>query len=332
MPRIRAACVAGCSLAALIAGLTAGCESSAGPAPAPRSWRMGFSPIPPRQDPTVVFQSLEMWTRRADAAILHIPPPWAALLADTAPVVLLQRDAVPLVNYFRGKGLSVVITVDVTDGLDRSKEAPELIALGRSITDTAVQRRYVQYVGALDSLLHPDYLGLAAETNLIRAAAPDSVYQAVVQMANAAAAKVNGQDPSQRLYVSVQVEVAWGRLTMPAVYTGIAQDLTDFPFVEAVGLSSYPYLAGFSVPESLPLDYYSRLVLGHPLPELVVEGGWTSASVGPVVSSPAIEARYLDRQAQLLDSAHAIAVFQLTFADLDLSSLSLPPGSILPLF
>src|SRR5690242_11563757 len=127
MPRIRAACVAGCSLAALIAGLTAGCDSSAGPAPVPRSWRMGFSPIPPQQDPTVVFQSLEMWTRRADAAILHIPPPWAALLADTAPAVLIQCDAVPLVNYFRGKGLRVVITVDVTNGLDRSQEAPELV-------------------------------------------------------------------------------------------------------------------------------------------------------------------------------------------------------------
>ena len=69
MPRIRAACVAGCSLAALVVTFAAGCESSAGPAPVPRSWRMGFSPIPPQQDPTVVFQSLETWTKRADSAL-----------------------------------------------------------------------------------------------------------------------------------------------------------------------------------------------------------------------------------------------------------------------
>jgi len=46
----------------------------------------------------------------------------------------------------------------------------------------------------------------------------------------------------------------------------------------------------------------------------------------------AMQARYLDRQAVLLDSARSVAVFQLTFADLDLSAVSLPPGSILPLF
>jgi hypothetical protein len=45
-----------------------------------------------------------------------------------------------------------------------------------------------------------------------------------------------------------------------------------------------------------------------------------------------VQARYLDRQAQLLDSARAIGLFQLTFTDLDLSGVTLPPGSILPLF
>lgn len=73
-------------------------------------------------------------------------------------------------------------------------------------------------------------------------------------------------------------------------------------------------------------------MVGHALPTLVVEGGWTSVSLGAVVSSPAIQARYLDRQAALLDSARSVALFQLTFADLDLSAVTLPPGSILPLF
>jgi hypothetical protein len=113
---------------------------------------------------------------------------------------------------------------------------------------------------------------------------------------------------------------------------GIAQDLTDFPFVDAIGLSSYPYLGGFAAPESVPLDYYARVVQGTGLPPLVVEGGWSSISLGTFVSSPAVQARYLDRQAQLLDSARAIGLFQLTFADLDLSGVTLPPGSILPLF
>jgi len=35
---------------------------------------------------------------------------------------------------------------------------------------------------------------------------------------------------------------------------------------------------------------------------------------------------------ELADRAHAVAVFQITFTDLDLSTYPVAPGSILPLF
>ena len=65
---------------------------------------------------------------------------------------------------------------------------------------------------------------------------------------------------------------------------------------------------------------------------MVVEGGWPSASIGALQSSPQLQARYIHRQSELLDAAHAAAVFQLTFTDLDHASIPQPPGSILPLF
>lgn len=309
-----------------------GCGGSTGPAPASRTYRMGFSAIPPRNDLATVLQGLGIWTAgHADAAIMHISVPYAALLNGISVHQEVDSNELGLANYYHAKGLPIFITVDVTNGLDRAREDPVLDSLGRSITDTAIQRLYVDYVMTLDTLLHPAFLGLAAETNLIRAAAPDSVYQAVVAMTNAAATRLHTLSVPPPLYVSVQVEVAWGKLQHTS-YVGIAQDFTDFPFVDAVGLSSYPYLAGFAAPESLPLDYYARVIAGHAVPTLVVEGGWTSFSLAGVVSSPAMQARYLDRQSRLLDSARAVALFQLTFADLDLSSVTLPPGSILPLF
>jgi hypothetical protein len=293
---------------------------------------MGFSAIPPRSDLATALQALDLWTSgHADAAIMHVSVPYAALLSGISVHQEVDFNELGLANYYRGRGLPLFITVDVTDGLDRSKEDPMLDSLGRSITDTAIQHLYIDYVLTLDTILHPSYLGLAAETNLIRFSAPDSVYQAVVAMTNAAATRLHAAGAPPPLYVSVQVETAWGR-PQHSGYVGIAQDFTDFPFVNAIGLSSYPYLGGFTAPESLPPDYYARLVLGHAMPTLVAEGGWTSVSLGGVVSSPALQARYLDRQALLLDSARSVAVFQLTFADLDLSVVSLPPGSILPLF
>jgi hypothetical protein len=308
-------------------------RSPNGPAPPsgpPRTFRMGFSPIPPSNDPATVVPNLQMWTRRADGGIMHVAPPWDSLLAGTRPDSLVLRMLVPIANYYRAKGLQIVVTLDATDGLDRSAEAPALVAAGRSLTEPDVQFLYRRYAVAIDSLIAPAYLGLAAETNFIRAAAEPAVYASVVRVANDAATDVRMRDATVRLYVSVQVDLAWGAPAGP--YVGIATDLADFPFMQVVGLSAYPYLAGFGEPDSVPLDYYERITRGTSLPGMVVEGGWSSASVGPVVSDPAKQARWIRRQFALLDSAKTIGVFQLTFADLDTTGLNLPAGSILPLF
>ena len=294
---------------------------------------MGFSAIPPDTTQAATFASLEAWTRRADAAIMHISVPYKALLTGTSATTYVNTVDLPLANYYRGKNLTVVITVDVTNGLDRSAEDPDLVTMQRSITEPAVQQVYRDYVNALVTAIHPEYLGLAAETNLIRVAAPAPVYAAVAQMANAAAADVRAMSGTHpRLYVSVQADEGWGRLAHNNAYQGVEQDFTDFPFMEALALSSYPYFV-YTDPDNVPLDYYTRLANGRTLPVLVVEGGWTSGSVGSVQSTPVKQARYLRRQEQLLDAAKAVAVFQLTFADLNLADYPpQPPGSILPLF
>src|SRR2546422_11251690 len=151
-------------------------------------------------------------------------------------------------------------------------------------------------------------------------------------MANAVVAQIRAAALPSRLYVSVQVETAWGRMTPGGSYQGIARDLTDFPFVDAIGLSSYPFLGGFALPEDIPVDYYSRIAQGTTSPVLVVEGGWPSVTVGSVVSTPALEARYIARQAQLLNQAGARGAFQLNFYDLDTMWTALPPVAILSLF
>jgi hypothetical protein len=313
--------------------ITACSDGPTTPSRRARTYMMGFSNIPPSPDQAVALATLNLWAERADAAIMHVGVPWAAMLADTTAAAKVAAEMVPVANYYRAHGFQLVVTVDVTDGLDRSAEAPELIALGRSITDTAIQRLYREFVSAVDTILRPEYLGLAAETNLIRVAAPDSVYRAVVTLANAAAAEQRGLGTTAHLYVSVQVEVAWGRLQATNVYLGVDQDRTDFPFVDALGLSSYPYLGGFADPDQVPLDYYARIDAGNPIPLLIVEGGWASQSAGGFTTSPATQARWIHHEAELLDSARAVAVFQLSFADLALGLFPpQPPGSILPLF
>jgi len=300
-----------------------------------RSYLMGFSVIPPRPDIKVAVQSLEIWTRRADAAIMHLDVPWTLLLGGSSAADALRKDGVDLEHYYRSKHLKLVVTIDVTNGLARDSEATALVAAHRSITEPAVQRLYRDYVRTLVDMLHPDYLGLAAETNLIRQIAPRPVYNAVVRMTNDVASDIRRSPSTAALpiYVSVQVETAWGRLGPQREYVGIDQDLRDFPFITVLGLSSYPYLGGFKDPREIPLDYYARVKGSRSLPVMVVEGGWPSASApGVFSSSPEMQARYIARQSQLLDHANAIGVFQLSFADLDLGSFPKPVPTILPLF
>ena len=314
-------------LALATLAVAAGCSSSTKPGgtiPAARSYRMGFSGIPPRNDFAIAVAAINMWIPRADAAIFHSEAPWESLLADVPPETLVVREMLPLAQYYRAHGLQLVVMVDPTNGLNRASDANGLVAAGRSLTEPAMQQLLRTWVVAVDTLLSPDYLGLAAETNLIRAIAPASLYDAVRVVASDAAADVRAVDPAVRLFSSVQVEVAWGVL-VGGVYEGVDQDRADFPFHDMLGLSSYPYFS-WPHPDSLPADYYARLVETNPIPTMIIEGGWSSQQVVPWPTSPAVQAAYIRRQSELLDEAGCIGAFQLTFTDLDTTAIPLPPG------
>ena len=327
-----------CAAAIVLTGVSAcgggggGSASTSPPtAAATRTWSLGFSAIPPRLTTAAVLQGIDLWSQRAEIAAIHEELPWTDLLAGMTPDAILDRDKVQLVDYMRGKGLKLYFMADLTDGLSRDKEAPQLRALNRSITEPAVQQAYRNYMLAVQRKLHPEFIGLAAETNLIRVAAPSAVYAAVVTATNGAAADLRAAGNAATLMFSVQVETAWGLLPSNANYVGVEQDFTDFPFAQMLGLSSYPYFA-FAQPEDIPINYYSRLPNGRTLPVMVVEGGWTSATAGTIQSSPELQARYITRHAQLLDAVGARGLIQLVFADIDLASIPPPIPSNLPLF
>jgi hypothetical protein len=325
----------GLAAIALISGTIGACTNGVDPNSLPaRTYRLGFSSTPPRLTIQSVLQTIDAWRPHSDIAQITQSVPWRALLADTSAALLVTRDQKDLAALYRSRGLPLIVQLDVTDGLARDREAPELVALGRSISEPSVQQRYREYVAAIDSILHPEYLGLAAETNLVRAIAPATLYAAVVTIVAGGENTLKAQGSVAKRFVSVQVETAWGRLPDVGHFVGIATDRADFPFITALGLSSYPFLAGFANPGDVPADYYARLNESSAtrLPMLVAEGGWSSGSVTGVTSSPDKQALWIKRQMELADRAALVAVTQITFTDLDLSTYPVPPGSILPLF
>lgn len=289
---------------------------------------MGFANSAPRFDDfDLIIQSLNLWTPRADAAIVNTEVPWDSLY-DGVPVVdYVVRNYSGLVAFYRSKQMKLWVYVDPQNGLDRTSDAVALQNRGKSIADAEVQAMYRRFVVVMDSILKPEHFGLALETNLIRVAAPASNYQGVKKAANDAAAELKAVGSTAKLSVSVQVDVAWGFGQPGGTFQGIDPDFADFPFIEELGLSSYPYFNEDN-PDDLPANYYSRLVEGKTLPVFVSEGGWTSGSVNApgisFTSSVETQAKYIRRQKVLLDNVRATAWFQLVFTDIDIAVLPPP--------
>jgi hypothetical protein len=288
--------------------------------PPTRTFRMGFQNSAPRFDNIDLFvQSLNLWTQRADAAMITTEVPWAELLSGTSVNEYVVNNYKDLVAFYRSKDLKLWVYIDPQNGLDRGTDAVDLQQANKSIADADVQLLYREFTIAMDSVLKPDHLGLALETNLIRDAAPASIYNGLKVAVNTTAQAVRARNATVPLSISVQVDHAWGKLGGGS-FTGIVQDFIDFPFVQELGLSSYPYF-GFDNPTDIPLNYYTRLIAGKDIPVFVTEGGWTSTSVTTpdrsFVSSPDLQKIYIEHHTQLLNEVKATAVFQLLFTDID---------------
>lgn len=303
--------------------------------PQTRTYYMGFQNSAPRIDNIdLIIQSLNLWTQRADAAMITTEVPWEELLNGMTANDYVIANYKDLVDFYRSKNFKLWIYIDPQNGLDRASDALDLQAVGKSIADADMQLLYGKFTIAMDSILKPDHLGLALETNLIRDAASVSIYNGVKKAANDVAALIKVRNPNVPLSISVQVDHAWGKL-VGGSYKGVAQDFVDFPFLKELGLSSYAYF-GFSNPTDIPTNYYSRLMEGKTFPVFITEGGWPSASAttsnGSFTSSPELQKAYIEHHSHLLDEAHATALFQLVFTDLDLATLPPDVPPIIELF
>ena len=175
-----------------------------------RTFRMGFANSGPRPDFKAYAQSLNTWSQRADAAIISTEPPWDSLLNGEAIYTYIIHNYANIVQLYRQKNFALWVYIDPENGLDRQADADALVKRGKSIADPDIQNLYTRFVVLMDSLLRPDHLGLALETNLIRGTASPAIYGGIKKTANAAASEVRSFDANVKMSVSVQVDYAWG--------------------------------------------------------------------------------------------------------------------------
>lgn len=318
--RPRRACVLLLVLAAV------GCNGDDGagvqPRGEPRTYAVGWAPIAPRADVALVVALMDSIARVSDITIMQQPVPWPELFAG-ASFDSLVEDRGNVADYLRARGMDIIFLVDPLYGLDRTQEDPGLVAAGRSILEPEIRATHEEWVRRIAARIRPAYFGLASEINTLAAHGDPALYTEIRDLVNTLAPQIRTASPGTKVFVSFQVDEANGAIHAEPIDHF---DLIDDYDIDALGLSSYPVFF-FDSPADIPADYFARFDAATDLPLLMVEGGWSSQSVpwSPRPSSHQQQIEFLRRYERMLDGVRAEAWVMLTFTDLDVNALGLPP-------
>ncbi len=217
--------------------------------------------------------------------------------------------------------------VDPLDGLDRRREDPGLVDAGRSTLEPDIRATHEEWVRGIAQRVRPLYFGLASEINTLAARGDPVLYTELRDVINTLAPQVRQLSPTSRVFVSFQADEANGAFGDPIIDHFALID--DFD-IDALGLSSYPVFA-FDSPDQVPSDYFTALDQATDLPLLMVEGGWSSEDTQLLNATPQEQIDFFRRYEQLLDGIQAELWVMVTFTDIDMTSLGLPPDRALAL-
>ena len=289
---------------------------------ATRSFAMGWGFTPPVPSVEAVIDIIPRIAAVSEYTIIQREVPWTRLKAGASIDEILDEDWDGLVDYLRGNGLGLVILIDPLNGLDRTEEANEARDNGVTLMDAATRATHEAFTIEVARRYQPEYLGLASEINTLAAHGDGQLYVALRDMINGLLPRLRAVSPDSKLFVSHQVDDAWGLSGRPSSVADQFKLVHDFPDTDVVGLSSYP---GFfwDRPEDIPTGYYEPYVTESGKPVIQVEGGWSTERTQWMAAtreaSAAAQVRYFQRLWQLLDEVEAELLVLLTYADLDLA-------------
>jgi len=290
------------------------------PASGARPYRMGWFLVPPKPSVESILEAFPLAARHGDAVLLQREVPWSRILAGDPMETILEQDYDGLIAYLRGLGLHVSILVDPLDGLDRTRESNETRAAGRTLNEPELRALHEQWVELLAARYRPDYFGLASEINSLAARGDPVLYANIRDMANRLAPRIRAAAPNTRVFVSFQVDEAWGRPPIPP--SPVDQFALSREFdIDVLGLSSYPSFF-FEDPETIPGDYFRRLQVASGKPVIMAEGGWSSDPLGTGETNATLarQRAYYERFFELMDSVQPELIILLLYADMDMDA------------
>ncbi len=243
--------------------------------------RLGFSSLPPEQTSDAYIGAFATAAQYADVVLIQRAPPWEDFLPGgrvSRQTSDNTRIETQLLNQY--KNLKVYYAIDPTDGVvQRSRIAnlPQSVDPQAGFLDPGIRESFLAYTAYVAKNYHPDYLALGVEINMMAERSPRQ-FEAFVALYKDAYAVAKAASPKTKVFPTFQLEDLLG--TFEAVHPP-HWELID-PFrgkMDALAISTYPFLAQVRTAADLRPDYYAQLKQHWSGEILIAEAGWASAPV-----------------------------------------------------
>jgi len=269
------------------------------PAGEPRSLRVGFSALPPELTSNAYVGSFATAARYGDVILIQRTPPWQDFLPGdqvSKETNDTTRGETALLDQYRH--LKRFYAIDPTDGaVQRARIAnlPAGIDPQAGFNDPDLREAFVAYTAYVVKNYHPDYLALGVEINMLFERSPKQ-FEAFVSLYREAYAVAKAASPSMKVFPTFQLEDMEG--SFGTIHPPHWEVLDSFRGqMDALAISTYPYLGDLRVAADLRPDYYAQLKTHFAGEVLISEAGYPSAPVegSSTVGTEEDQQAYLDR-------------------------------------
>jgi hypothetical protein len=286
---------------------------------APRSVRIGFSSLPAERTTAANIEAFATAAQYGDIVMIERTPPWEEFLPGGHVSKTTQQDTsfeTTLLDQY--SALQRFYIVDPTDGaVQRARIAnlPAGIDAQAGFNDPRLRQAFIAYVTYVISNYKPDYLALGSEINMLFERNPRQ-FDAFVSLYREAYTVAKAASPKTKVFPTFELEDLLG--TFGTAHSPHWEVLDAFRgSMDALAISSYPYLGGIASVADLPADYFTQVQSHWKGEILVAETGYASAPVeGEVnIGTEDDQAAYVQRLLSDADAAGFSTVIWLAARD-----------------
>ncbi len=247
----------------------------------PRHTRLGFSVLPAQLTSEGYLEAFATAARYGDIALIQRAPPWQDFLPG-ATISQATKDTTSLETrlFAQYPGLARFYAIDPTDGgVQRARLAalPPGIDAAAGFADPSLKSAFLQYTAYIAKSYQPDYLAIGVEVNMLFERNPKQ-FEAFVALYKEAYALAKAASPKTKVFPTFQLEDLLG--SFDQVHEPHWQVLDAFRgSMDALAISTYPYLGNISTAADIPADAYAQLTRHFEGEIIIAETAYASAPV-----------------------------------------------------